>query len=244
MTLENGQKRVLRQRHIDPADWEVLLKDHHDPYLSWVEYLKNQETLLQNRNALGEKVRGAARGGKGLLAGLIRCGRCGKKMQVQYRGRSSRQSVVYYFCRASQHESIGKQNCSTFGGVTVEHAVVEAVLDALAPIRMEAMMDVEAQFDQRHAAKRQQIEFDLERACYEADLCQRQYQAVDPENRLVARRWRIAGIKPWRGWNNCKRDWPPLSQRNNHFLRTTEPSCRVWAAICNNCGTMRQHHLT
>jgi DNA invertase Pin-like site-specific DNA recombinase len=118
VTLENGQKRVLRHRHANPEDWEVLLKDHHEPYLSWPEYLKNQETLVHNRNQLGEAVRGSARRGKGLLAGLVRCGRCGKKMQVQYGGRSSRQSVVYYFCRASQHEQIGKQNCSIFGGVT------------------------------------------------------------------------------------------------------------------------------
>jgi len=196
VTLENGQKRVLRHRHVKPEDWEVLLKDHHDPYVSWAEYLTNQETLLQNRNALGEKVRGSARGGKGLLAGLLRCGRCGKKMHLQYSGRAPRQSVVYYVCKASQHESIGKQNCSLFGGITVERAVVAAVLDALTPLRMEAMTDAAAQFDQRHVAKRQQIEFDLQRARYEADHCQRQYQAVDPENRLVAKtledRWNQA----------------------------------------------------
>jgi excisionase family DNA binding protein len=186
VTLENGQKRVLRHRHVNPEDWEVLLKDHHEPYLSWPEYLKNQETLVHNRNQLGEAVRGSARRGKGLLAGLVRCGRCGKKMQVNYRGRSRRQSVVYYFCRASQYEQIGKQNCSIFGGVTVEQAVVEAVLNALNPVRMEAMIAATAQLDQKHAAKRQQIEFDLERARYEADRCQRQYQAVEPENRLVA----------------------------------------------------------
>lgn len=199
VTLENGQKRVLRHRYVNPEDWEVLLKDHHEPYLSWPEYLKNQETLVHNRNQLGEAVRGSARRGKGLLAGLVRCGRCGKKMQVQYGGRSSRQSVVYYFCRASQHEQIGKQNCSMFGGVTVEQAVVEAVLDALTPIRMEAMIEATAQLNQKHADKRQQIEFDLERARYEADRCQRQYQAVDPENRLVANtlesRWNKALAK-------------------------------------------------
>jgi hypothetical protein len=152
----------------------------------------------RRRNQLGEAVRGPARRGKGLLAGLVRCGRCGKKMQVNYRGRS-RPSVVYYFCRASQQEQIGKQNCSIFGGVTVEQAVVEAVLDALSPVRMEAIIEATAQFDQKHAAKRQQFEFDLARARYEADRCQRQYQAVDPENRLVANtlesRWDKALVK-------------------------------------------------
>ena len=109
----------------------MLLQDHHEGYITWTEYLKNQERLEQNRNALGEAVSGAARPGKGLLAGLVRCGHCGRKMRVRYSGRHSRDSVVvYYYCVAAERETVGKQVCHIFGGVTVEQAVVEAVLDA------------------------------------------------------------------------------------------------------------------
>src|SRR5271157_6349903 len=92
-----------KRRHARPEDWEVLLQGHHEAFISWAEYLKNQETLMHNRNQLGETVRGAARSGKGLLAGLLRCGRCGKKMRVRYGGRSNRNATaVYYQCTASQ----------------------------------------------------------------------------------------------------------------------------------------------
>jgi excisionase family DNA binding protein len=142
-------------------------------------------------------VRGAARQGKGLLSGLVRCGHCGKKMRVRYSGRAHRHSaVVYYLCTSAPPHGVTKQLCSIFGGVTVEDAVVQAFLATLAPRSLELML----QAAERLAAKRQQEqrqrEFELERARYEADRCQRQYNAVDPAHRLVARtlenRWNQA----------------------------------------------------
>ena len=102
--LDNGRKRNERRYVSNPEEWQVLIQSHHEVYMSWSEYLKNLETLAHNRNQLGEAVRGPARRGKGLLAGLVRCGHCGRKMQVRYSGgRSGRNSAaVYYQCRASQ----------------------------------------------------------------------------------------------------------------------------------------------
>ncbi len=189
VTLDNGRKRIEKRRVSRPEDWEVLIEAHHEGYLSWPEYLKNLDTLAHNRNQLGEAVRGPARCGKGLLAGLVRCGHCGKKMQVRYGGgRSGRTSAaVYYQCRASQREQIGKQVCSVFGGVTVEKAVVEAVLESLSPVRMEALVHARERMTSTRTDKRQQLELELERARYEAERCRRQYDTVEPENRLVAR---------------------------------------------------------
>jgi excisionase family DNA binding protein len=195
--LREGRKRQVKQREQRPDRWQVLLQDHHEAYITWMEYLTNQERLEQNRNALGEAVSGAARPGKGLLAGLVRCGHCGRKMRVRYSGRRGRDSlVVYYYCVAAERETVGKQVCRIFGGVTVEQAVVEAVLDALAPVRMEAMLEAAVQLATRRTEKRRQVEMELERARYEADRCARQYGQVEPENRLVARtletRWNEA----------------------------------------------------
>jgi len=195
--LENGRKRVVKQKRLRPEDWEVFIPDHHESYLTWQEYLKNQETVAHNRNQLGEAVRGSARRGKGLLAGMVRCGRCGRKMRVRYSGRRScSSSVVYYFCCASQREEIGKQICSLFGGVTVELAVAEAVLDALAPIHMKALDCAQGKAEKKQLEEQKQFEFELERARFEADRCRRQFSAVEPENRLVARtleaRWNKA----------------------------------------------------
>lgn len=195
--LEEGRKRVIKERHAAPEDWQVLIQDHHEAYLSWSEYQSNLETLRHNRNQLGTTVRGAARDGKGLLAGLVRCGVCGKKMRVRYGGRSGRWSAaVYYQCAASQHAAIGKQLCSQFGGVTVEQAVVEAVLAALAPVRIEALAQASDQLEKVGSERRRQLELEIERARFEADRCRRQYDAVEPENRLVVRnleqRWNEA----------------------------------------------------
>jgi len=103
---------------------------------------------------------------------------------------------VYYQCAASQRTAIGKQICSQFGGVTVEQAVVEAVLAALAPVRMEALTQASDQLTNARSEKRRQLELEIERARFEADRCRRQYDAVEPENRLVARnleqRWNEA----------------------------------------------------
>ena len=195
--LEEGRKRVIKERHAAPEDWQVLIQDHHEAYLSWSEYQSNLETLRHNRNQLGAAVRGAARDGKGLLAGLVRCAVCGKKMRVRYGGRSGRWSAaVYYQCAASQHAAIGKQLCSQFGGVTVEQAVVEAVLAALAPVRIEALAQASDQLAKVGSEQRRQLELEIERARFEADRCRRQYDAVEPENRLVVRnleqRWNDA----------------------------------------------------
>jgi excisionase family DNA binding protein len=197
VTLDKGRKRVVKQRYTCPEEWDVLLQGHHEAFISWAEYLKNQETLMHNRNQLGAAVRGAARAGKGLLAGLIRCGHCGKKMRVRYGGRSPRNAaVVYYQCAASQREMIGKQLCSLCGGFTLEQAVADAVLASLTPVRMEALAQATEQLINVRGQKRRQLELELERARFEADRCRRQYDAAEPENRLVARtlerRWNEA----------------------------------------------------
>ncbi|HMB03854.1 MAG TPA: recombinase family protein, partial [Isosphaeraceae bacterium] len=197
VVLKEGRKRLVKEKRCLPDQWQVLLQDHHEGYLTWPEYLRNQQQLEQNRSALGEAVSGAARPGKGLLAGLVRCGHCGRKMRVRYGRRRCRDSsVVYYYCVAAERETVAKQRCCIFGGVTVEQAVVEATLDALAPARMEAMLEAAVQLAARRTETQRQVEMELERARYEADRCGRQYGQVEPENRLVARtletRWNEA----------------------------------------------------
>ena len=200
--LDNGRKRVVKEKRARPEDWDVLIREHHEGYISWQAYLNNRETLEHNCNRLGEAVRGSARRGKGLLAGLVRCGHCGRKMQVRYSGRRGRNSAaVYYFCCASHQDNIGKQICSLFGGVTVEQAVTGAVLDALSPERMQALAEATDRLAKKRTETGKQMELELERARYEADRCQRQYDAVEPENRLIARtleaRWNGALEKVW-----------------------------------------------
>jgi len=82
VVVKDGDKRAVRQGRGHSDDWEVCLPAHHEGYVTWSEYVKNQETPAHNRNQLGVAVRGSARRGKGLVTGVVRCGRRGRKMQV------------------------------------------------------------------------------------------------------------------------------------------------------------------
>jgi excisionase family DNA binding protein len=220
VVLEGGRKCQRKERRPRPEQWEVLLLDHHAGYITWPEYLENQERLAQNRNALGPTVHGAARGGKGLLAGLVRCGHCGRKMQVRYSGRR-RTTVVYYFCRAAEQEQVGKQICRLFGGVTVEQAVVEAVLEALSPLRLEAMQQASERLQVQQTEKQQHLKLELERARYEADRCARQYRTVEPENRLVARTLEKCWNEALERLRRLEEEWSE-SERTQQLLSAEE----------------------
>jgi excisionase family DNA binding protein len=192
--IEQGRKHVVRERRATPEQWEVLIQDHHEGYLTWSDYLYNQTLLAQNCNNWGDRVQGAVRHGSAVLAGLVRCGRCGKKMRVQYHGRST--TCIYYYCSARLEGANTKQVCTILGGLTVERAATEAFLAALSPLGLRAAVHAHQLFEDQAAQVREQRLLHLERARYEAQRAERQYQSVEPENRLVARtleqRWNQA----------------------------------------------------
>jgi DNA invertase Pin-like site-specific DNA recombinase len=97
--IENGRKRILRGYRKDRSDWAVLLVDHHEGYLSWPDYERNQRLIADNANGKGMMVRGAVRKGEALLAGLLRCGHCGRRLLVSYNG--TKGDVGRYNCDAT-----------------------------------------------------------------------------------------------------------------------------------------------
>ena len=124
----DGRAHVSYKHRKRLEDWDVLLKDHHEGYITWVEYERNQALLA--RNAFG-KAGGAksGRGGGALLTGMLTCGKCGMKLRVVYAGRTSR--PVY---RCEQPNLMrGEARCMTFGGARVEEAVAVELLRAVAP---------------------------------------------------------------------------------------------------------------
>lgn len=190
VSVENGRKRVTRGLRRDRADWDVLIRDHHEGYVSWDEFERNQRLIADNANFRGLMARGAVRRGDALLAGLLRCGHCGRRVHVHYSG--TRGYCVRYGCRGA-HLNHGTRPCITFGGLRVDTAVGDAVLRLLSPLGVEAALAAIETRAGDHAEIRRQAELALTQARYEADLAQRQYDAVDPANRLVAaeleRRW-------------------------------------------------------
>jgi excisionase family DNA binding protein len=177
--------RVRRRTVQVPLEqWSVCIPDHHPGYVSWDEYLAGRERLRANVIRRGEGG-GAAREGTALLQGLVRCGRCGRRMQVAYSGTHGR--VPRYACVRAHHLHGVDRACQSLGGVRLEKAITAAFLEAVTPAGIrasaEAIHELERAHDERLAGQRLVVE----RARFEADRAQRQYDACEPENRLVAR---------------------------------------------------------
>src|SRR4051812_1372073 len=193
MTIENGRKRILRGYRKDRSDWAVLLVDHHEGYLSWADYERNQRLIADNANGKGMMVRGAVRKGEALLVGLLRCGHCGRRLLVSYNG--TKGDIGRYHCDATRSDPAAAP-CISFGALRVDQAVGAEIVRLLQPLGVDAA--VRAIMDCEHQAgeKQRQLELALEQARYEAARARRQYDAVDPDNRLVAgeleRRWNAA----------------------------------------------------
>ena len=191
VSLRDGRKRVTRGHWVPREDWQVLIKEHHEGYVCWEQYERNQRVIADNRTKMpGVEPRGAVRAGEALLAGLLRCGHCGRRMHVVYCGKGG--SVVRYQCYYG-HLNRGEERCISFGGLRVDEAVGREVARVLQPIGVEAaLLAIEDDGRARMEAIRQR-ELALERALHEARRVERQYDAVDPENRQVAgeleRRW-------------------------------------------------------
>lgn len=190
MTVENGRKRVVRGHRRDRADWDVLIVEHHEGYISWTEFERNQAVIADNANSKGLMARGSVRRGDALLAGLLRCGHCGRRLHVSYSGNDG--YCVRYNCRGA-HINHGTERCISFGGMRVDAAVSAEALRLLAPLGIEAALQAIEGRQSDALETRRQAELALTQARYEADLARRQYDAVDPGNRLVAaeleRRW-------------------------------------------------------
>jgi hypothetical protein len=191
VSVEEGRKRVRRGVRRSLAEWDVLLKDQHEGYISWTEFERNQQVIANNATGKGSALaRGAVRRGELLLAGLLRCGHCGRKMYVAYGGKAGR-----YHCEGALVNH-GTERCISFGGLRVDHVVGMEVLRVLRPLGIHAAVKaLDAQVSETSAAKRQ-LELALQKARFEAAHARRQYDAVDPANRLVAgeleRRWNAA----------------------------------------------------
>jgi excisionase family DNA binding protein len=170
----------------DWHSWEVLIRDHHEGYISWAEFERNQQLIADNTNGKRFMSRGAVRPGEALLPGLLRCARCGKKLRVRY-GHTYRYECVGAF------NQLAAARCITFGGMRVDRVLAKEVLDRLQPLGVEAALAAIEVCSQQRSEKKGQLELALQQACYEAARAQRQYDAADPENRLVTgeleRRW-------------------------------------------------------
>jgi DNA invertase Pin-like site-specific DNA recombinase len=189
--LDAGQKQIHRQVQRRREDWAVLITSHHEGYIDWDVYENNQTMIAHNDNARGNVVRGAIRQGVALLAGLLRCGHCGAKLLAQYPA----PNVIRYQC-SGYLLNRDLACCIMFGGLRADRLVSEQLMRSLAPLAIEAAIEAIETLRGANNERMQQKSLALEHARYEVTRARRQYDAVDPANRLVAaeleRRWNQA----------------------------------------------------
>ena len=157
--------------------------DHHEGYITWAIYGRNQRLIADNANCKGNMVRGAIRRGEALLVGLLRCGHCGRNLHIAYTGKNG--NTARYECRGALVNH-GTERCIAFGALRVDRAIGAEVIRLLQPLGIDAALQAMELRDTEVDEVLRQAELALERARYEAAHARRQYDAVDPDNRLVA----------------------------------------------------------
>ncbi len=192
-TRVSGGRASKRTTRREAADWPVFLPDRHPGYITWAEYEALQTQRQENAQMQGRMSRGAPRHGTALLAGLLRCRRCGRRLHVTYSGANGK--VRRYDCRGAMVNH-GTGHCLSFGSLALERAVEDAIFAVVAPGAIDAALAAAAQTQEQQTEREAHARLALEQLRYEAERARRQYDAVDPANRLVAaeleRRWNAA----------------------------------------------------
>lgn len=180
----------MRQRPLPPNQWRIVVRDRYPAYISWQTLECIQQMLRDNHAEYDRnKTRGVPRDGQTLLHGIVWCGECGHKLCVQYQGGAR------YLCNHLRQQH-GEPVCQRLPAPPIDEQVTRWFFEALAPASIDLSARTLAEADSRRttifATRRQQ----LQRLRYAANRAERQYQQVDPENRLIAaeleRRWEAA----------------------------------------------------
>jgi hypothetical protein len=187
MQYEQGQPRH-RSRRKPRQQWWALIRDTHEGYISWKQFEEIQHMMTNNVH-LGDRS-GATKRGSALLAGLLRCQRCGRKLMVAYTGNGP--FVLRYVCRRSALDN-GEPPCITFAGLSLDEAISREIMIVLEPAAIEAAVLATEQETLQQEEIISALKRELEAAQYTARRAEKQYDTTDPDNRLVAseleRRW-------------------------------------------------------
>jgi len=245
----DGRARKTSGHRRGMADWNVLIRDHHEGYLTWAEFEEHQTMLRENAHMQKRAARKAARGGRALLTGLVRCGLCGRMMRVFYGMRSGH--AHRYQCRGDDGH-VGSGLCIGIGGMRVDRAVAAAILEAVSDRAIEAAMLAAEQSARTAGDIRQAVARELEEARYEAALAARRYDLVDPGKRHVAReleaRWngvleRVAALEHRLGELDAQSAAGPIVDRAA-LMRLANDLPAAWNAPTTDARTkQRLTHL-
>ena len=185
MQLDERDQARKSRRKVPLEEWQVLLRNHHEGYVEWAEWLAIQQRLTAN--CIAEGGGGAPREGRALLQGLATCGHCGRSLQVHYA------SAVQYYCARGQD---GKAGCQKLGGERLDRLVAEALLAAVGPATVEAALRAEQIQEEDEEQQLRGYRREVERKEWEERKARREYREIEPEFRRVkqtlARDWERA----------------------------------------------------
>jgi DNA invertase Pin-like site-specific DNA recombinase len=183
--LDADGRLAVRTRQVARDRWEVCIPDHHPGFIDWARYETNQQTLRDNWRPPRGAGGGAAREGSALLQGRLRCGRCSRMMRTGYSG--AKGNCPRYVCAQARTLYGAGAACQSLGGRRLEQRVLDEVFAVLEPAALAATAKALAEAQAHHTRRLAAFELAVERSRFEAERARRQFDAVEPENRLVAR---------------------------------------------------------
>ena len=190
VVIKDGQPVKRQASPRAPEQAKVFIQDHHEGYIDWAHYQRSQATMRGNGATFErDESTGAVRAGHGLLSGLLRCGRCGRKLHVRYWGKAG--TAARYLCNGDF--PTGGRYCLGFGGANVDRRVSEELLSVLSPLGIKASLRAIDTLSASHSDRHHALARQLQQLEYETQRAFEQYDQVDPANRLAAdeleRRW-------------------------------------------------------
>ena len=221
MRVEDGEPRSY-SRQLPIEKWRVVIPGAHPGYITWEQFLENRKRIKDNYMGM-QRGRGAAGRGPALLQGLVRCGRCAARMQVRYHsrvfGKELPRQEAAYVCYPDRTHLPGRL-CQRASALLVDPLVQEAFLRVLEPAQLEVSIEALQRLEDNTRAAERHWDLKLERGRYEVERARRQYDQVEPENRLVARNLE-------RQWEERLRD---LKRLEDEHARWKQGKLTAWSA--------------
>jgi DNA invertase Pin-like site-specific DNA recombinase len=201
---------VTRTVELPRSEWAVVIADHHPGYISWAQFLANEQRLAANTNRNGQR---PPREGSALCQGIVRCGACGGSMTTLHRREGS-----YYDCGHSRADHVNTPGCRSVKATVVDQLIARRLLEALAPEEIALALAAADEHADRRARSDRVFQLRVDRARYEAIRAERAFHACEPDNRLVARSLENRWEQKLRELKDAE------AERAEHVVPASEPS--------------------
>ena len=236
-TLSPDGVLCVKTRKLAQSDWQIVIQEHHEGYITWNDYLENQKRLTQNQtNGVETLLPGPVREGLALLHGLLLCAYCGHRVTVRYQGHNGIRP--YYQCR-KQNVDLPSKYCLSMHCEPIDHDVSQRILSVIEPKQIQIAIAALEELENRQKGMSKQWQLKLQRAEYETDLAQRRYEEVDPSNRLVAatleKRWNesltsLDELKKQCDAQNNSNHLGELLSKKDELFKLTQDFPKLWNA--------------